>query len=149
MKLLDLFAGIGGFSLAAHWMGWETAAFVEWDAFCQKVLKKNFPNVPIFGDIKEFDGTQFTGTVDLICGGFPCQPFSHAGKRKGKDDERYLWKEMLRIIRQIKPAWIVGENFTPNLAARIGESIGMKLQPAFVEWMMGFPEGWTEIEPND
>ncbi len=110
MKVLDLFAGIGGFSLAAHWMEWETVAFVEWDAFCQKVLAKNFPNVPIFGDIKEFDGTQYNGTIDLICGGFPCQPFSTAGKRDGKDDDRYLFPEMLRVIREVKPTWIVGEN---------------------------------------
>lgn len=110
MKILDLFAGIGGFSLAAHWMGWETAAFVEWEEYPQKVLKKNFPNVPIYGDIKEFDGKQYTGTVDLICGGFPCQPFSSAGKRKGKEDDRYLWPEMLRVIREVQPTWVVGEN---------------------------------------
>ena len=112
MKVLDLFAGIGGFSLAAHWMEWETVAFVEWDAFCQKVLAKNFPNVPIFGDIKEFDGTQYNGTIDLICGGFPCQPFSVAGQRKGKEDDRYLWAEMLRIINEVQPKFVVGENVT-------------------------------------
>lgn len=110
MRVLDLFAGIGGFSLAAHRMGWETIAFVEWDDFCQKVLKKNFPNVPVYGDIKEFDGTQYNGTVDLVCGGFPCQPFSTAGRRKGKNDDRYLWKEMRRVIREVQPAWVVGEN---------------------------------------
>lgn len=110
MKILDLFAGIGGFSLAAHWMGWETAAFVEWEEYPQKVLKKNFPNVPIYGDIKEFNGKEYTGTVDLICGGFPCQPFSVAGKRKGASDDRYLWPEMLRVIREVQPTWVIGEN---------------------------------------
>jgi len=109
-KILDLFAGIGGFSLAAHWMGWKTVAFVEWDKYCQKVLKKNFPNVPVYGDIKEFDGSEHKGQVDIITGGFPCQPFSTAGKRKGRKDERYLWPEMLRIIRETKPTWVVGEN---------------------------------------
>lgn len=113
MRLLDLFAGIGGFSLAAHWMGWQTAAFVERDAFCQKVLAKNFPNVPIYGDIKDFHYEQEKeriGPIDLICGGFPCQPFSTAGKRNGTADDRYLWPEMLRVIREAKPAWVVGEN---------------------------------------
>lgn len=110
MKLLDLFSGIGGFSLAAHWMGWETVGFVEIDPFCQKVLKKNFPNVPIYGDIKQFDGKKYNGSIDLICGGFPCQPFSTAGKRKGKNDDRFLWHEMLRVIKEVKPTWIVGEN---------------------------------------
>lgn len=112
MKILDLFAGIGGFSLAAHWMGWETAAFVEWDSYCQKVLKKNYPNTPIYGDIKQFDGTKYKGSVDIVCGGFPCQPFSTAGKRKGKADDRYLWPEMLRVIREVQPTWVVGENVT-------------------------------------
>lgn len=110
MKILDLFAGIGGFSLAAHWMGWETAAFVEWEEYPQKVLKKNFPNTPIYGDIREFDGTKYRGKVDIITGGFPCQPFSSAGKRNGRDDDRYLWPEMLRVIREVQPTWIVGEN---------------------------------------
>lgn len=92
-------------------MGWETAAFIEWDKDCQKVLAKNFPNVPIYGDIKEFRYEQDRiGTIDLICGGFPCQPFSTAGKRKGKADDRHLWPEMLRTIREVRPAWVVGEN---------------------------------------
>ena len=110
MKVLDLFAGIGGFSLAAHWMGWETVAFVEIDPFCQKVLKKNFPNTPVYGDIKNFDGTEYNGTVDLICGGFPCQPFSDAGFKMGKNDDRYLWHENIRVIRKVKPRWVVSEN---------------------------------------
>lgn len=111
--MLDLFAGIGGFSLAGHWAGWQTAAFVEWDKFCQKVLAKNFPNVPIYGDIKDFHYEQERekiGPIDLVCGGFPCQPFSHAGKRNGTADDRYLWPEMLRVIGEVKPSWVVGEN---------------------------------------
>ena len=110
MRHLDLFSGIGGFALAARWMGWETIQFVEIDKFCQKVLTKNSPNVPIHGDIKTFDGSILRGTVDILTGGFPCQPFSTAGQRKGKEDDRYLWPEMLRIIHEIKPTWIVGEN---------------------------------------
>jgi DNA (cytosine-5)-methyltransferase 1 len=110
MKHLGLFEGIGGFSLAARWMGWETVAWVEIDKFCQQVLKKNFPEAKGYGDIKEFDGTQYRGAVDIITGGFPCQPFSSAGKRKGKEDDRYLWPQMLRVIREVQPAYIVGEN---------------------------------------
>jgi DNA (cytosine-5)-methyltransferase 1 len=110
MKHLDLFSGIGGFALAARWMGWETVQFVEIDEFCQKVLKKNFPNVPIFGDITQFDGTKYKGTIDILTGGFPCQPFSVAGKRKGIEDDRYFWPEMLRTIREIQPRYIVAEN---------------------------------------
>lgn len=110
MKLLDLFAGIGGFSLAAHWVGWETTAFVEWDKYCQKVLKKNFPNIPIYGDIKQFDGTKWRGAVDIVCGGFPCQPYSIAGKRKGAEDDRNQWPETVRVLSETRPAWFVGEN---------------------------------------
>jgi len=112
MRMLDLFSGIGGFSLAASWV-WgdelEIVGFVEIDKFCQKVLKKHWPDVPIYEDIKELDGTQFK-SVDLITGGFPCQPFSVAGKRKGKEDDRYLWPEMFRVIQEIKPHWVISEN---------------------------------------
>lgn len=110
MRLLDLFAGIGGFSLAAHWLGWETAAFVERDKFCQQVLRKNFGDVPIYDDICTFDGRPFRGAIDVISGGFPCQPFSVAGKQKGKDDERHLFPQMLRVISEVRPRWVVAEN---------------------------------------
>lgn len=111
MKLLDLFAGIGGFSLAAHWMGWETVAFVERDKFCQRVLRKNFgDDIEIYDDITTFSGQPFRGRVDIISGGFPCQPASEAGKRKGKDDDRYLFPEMLRVVDEVRPAWVVPEN---------------------------------------
>src|SRR5258708_22911114 len=107
MKLLDLFSGIGGFSLAAKWAGIETIQFVEKDDFCQKILMKNFPGVPIHDDIKTFN---FYSDVDILTGGFPCQPFSIAGKKKGALDERYLWPEMFRIIKQCKPKFIIAEN---------------------------------------
>jgi DNA (cytosine-5)-methyltransferase 1 len=115
MRHLDLFSGIGGFSLAAEWV-WgkehNIVAFVEQDKYCQKRLKDLWPDVPIFEDIKTFDGKQYTDTIDLLTGGFPCQPFSVAGKRKGKEDDRALWPEMLRIIQEAKPTWIIGENVT-------------------------------------
>jgi len=110
MKVLDLFSGIGGFSLGLHRAGMETVQFVEKEDYCQKVLKKNFPNIPIHGDIKSFNGKQYEKTVSLICGGFPCQPYSLAGKRKGKEDDRHLWAEYFRLIQEIRPRWIIGEN---------------------------------------
>lgn len=110
MKHASLFSGIGGFDLAAQWMGWENVFQVEIDDFCQKVLAKNFPNVTRYGDIKQFDGTKYTGAIDILTGGFPCQPYSTAGQRKGKEDSRHLWPEMLRIIGEIQPSFIVGEN---------------------------------------
>jgi DNA (cytosine-5)-methyltransferase 1 len=110
MRHASLFSGIGGFDLAAQWMGWENVFQVEIDPFCQKVLAKNFPQVKRYGDIKQFNGTEYRGAIDILTGGFPCQPFSSAGKRKGKEDDRYLWPEMLRVIREVQPAYIVGEN---------------------------------------
>jgi DNA (cytosine-5)-methyltransferase 1 len=109
MNHLDLFSGIGGFALAAKWAGFDTIQFCEKDKFCQKVLAKNFPLIPIHDDIKTFE---YTKPVTIITGGFPCQPFSIAGKQKGVKDDRYLWPEFLRIIKQSKPIWIIAENVT-------------------------------------
>ncbi len=109
MNVLDLFSGIGGFSLGLESTGFfKTIAFVEKDRFCQKVLQKNFPGVPIEDEIRNVRGSRYQ--ADVVTGGFPCQPFSVAGKRKGTDDDRYLWDEMLRVITEVKARWIVGEN---------------------------------------
>ncbi len=110
MKVLDLFSGIGGFSLGLEGAGMETVAFCEKDSFCRKVLAQHWPNVPIHEDIRGLDGRLYRGTVDVVCGGFPCQPFSVAGLRQGKDDDRHLWPEMLRVIRECQPRWVIGEN---------------------------------------
>jgi DNA (cytosine-5)-methyltransferase 1 len=110
MKHMGLFEGIGGFSLAARWMGWETLAWCEWNEFGQKVLRHHFPEAEGFGDIKKTDFTKYANRIDIITGGFPCQPYSTAGKRKGKEDERHLWPEMLRAIREVQPSYVVGEN---------------------------------------
>ena len=107
---LGLFEGIGGFSLAAKWMGWKTLAWCEWNEFGQKVLTHHFPEAEGFGDITKSDFTKYANRIDILTGGFPCQPYSVAGKRKGKEDERHLWPEMLRAIREVKPTYIVGEN---------------------------------------
>ena len=114
MKHLDLFSGIGGFALAARWSGFETVAFCEIDQYCQKVLGKHWPQVPIYSDIKKLtrQGLESDGISqpDIITGGFPCQPFSVAGKQRGQDDNHHLWPEMLRIISELHPDWVVGEN---------------------------------------
>ena len=110
-KLLDLFSGIGGFSLGAEANGIPTVAFVEKDPFCQKVLRKHWSNTPIISDIRTVKGEDYeTDGVTIISGGFPCQPFSQAGKRKGTDDDRYLWDETLRVVAETKPEWFIGEN---------------------------------------
>jgi DNA (cytosine-5)-methyltransferase 1 len=109
---LDLFSGIGGFALAASWV-WgeehEIVSFCEIEEYPQLVLKKHWPDVPCHDDIKTLKGDSF-GTVDLITGGFPCQPFSVAGKQGGSSDDRYLWPEMFRVIQEAKPTWVIGEN---------------------------------------
>jgi DNA (cytosine-5)-methyltransferase 1 len=109
LKVLDLFAGIGGFSRGLESTGgFETVGFCEQDKFCQKVLAKNYPNINIFDDVRSINGT--TIQADVVTGGFPCQGFSQAGKQKGTSDERYLWPEMLRVISEVKPRWVIGEN---------------------------------------
>ncbi len=109
MKALSLFSGIGGLDLAAEWAGIETIAFCERDPYCQKVLKRHWPDVPCFDDVKTLKGVD-VGAVDIIFGSYPCQGFSLAGKRGGKDDPRYLWPEMLRLVRELRPYFVVGEN---------------------------------------
>jgi len=109
LNVLDLFSGIGGFSLALESTGFfKTIAFVEKDKFCQKVLRKNFPNVPIEDDVRNVKGEKYR--ADVVTGGFPCQPFSVAGKRRGTDDDRFLWDETIRIVSETKPKWFIGEN---------------------------------------
>ena len=114
MKVLDLFSGIGGFSLGLERAGMETVAFCEIEDYPRKVLAKHWPDVPCYDDVrtltKERLDNDGIGSIDVICGGFPCQPFSTAGKRKGKNDDRHLWPEMFRLIREIGPGYVIGEN---------------------------------------
>ncbi len=106
----SLFSGIGGFDLAADWCGIDNLFQVEIDEFCNKILEKNFPETKRFRDIKDFNADNYEGKLDIISGGFPCQPFSHAGRKRGKEDDRYLWDEMFRVIQQSKPEWVIAEN---------------------------------------
>lgn len=110
MNHASLFSGIGGFDLAAEWMGWNNIFHCEIEPFPQKILKHHFPNAITYGDIKQTDFSVHRGAIDILTGGFPCQPYSMAGKRLGKNDERHLFPDMLRAIDEIKPTWVVGEN---------------------------------------
>ena len=109
LNVLDLFSGIGGFSVGLEATGkFKTIGFCEQDKFCQKVLRKHWNDVPIYEDIKKLDAKKIT--ADIITSGFPCQPISIAGKQKGKDDDRYLFPEMLRVVKEVKPRWFIAEN---------------------------------------
>lgn len=220
MKMLDLCSGIAGISMAADWAGIDTAAFCEIEEFNQKVLRKNYPNIPIFPDLYKLtkqtliDGGVDVDSIGVISAGYPCQGESMAGKRKGTEDERWLWPEVFRLIRELGPTWFVGENVAGHVtmgldtvlsdleeenystrtfvlpAVSVGaphqryrtfiighsndkpirklspseangshgkqlpgsigehfpEHIGKKINPQFVEWMMGLPQDWTKID---
>jgi len=125
MKFLDLFSGIGGFSLGLEAAGMETAAFCEYDEKARKVLKKNWPDVPIFNDIrtlnKELLDEWGISDIRLICGGYPCQPFSLAGERRGAEDDRHLWPEMFRLVQELRPDWVIGENVAGHVTMGIDQ----------------------------
>ena len=124
---IDLFSGIGGFSLAAGWAGFETIAFCENEEYCQKVLQKHWPDVPIIPDIRNFDGTKFRGAT-LLTGGFPCQDISISGYEHGLNGERSgLWRELLRAISEVRPKYAVVENVANLLAGGDGRWFGRVL----------------------
>ena len=161
-KIVDLFSGIGGFSFAAEQIvgGFETVAFVERDEYCQKVLRKHWKDVPIYNDIRSFNGKDYKD-ADIVVGGFPCQPWSVAGSQKGSEDDRDLWHEMVRIIEDIRPRWVIGENVSGFVTMPMGlrrsltdlESIGYKAIPYLIPaaavdakhrrmrcWVVGYTE---------
>jgi len=161
-KIVDLFSGIGGFSYAAEQIvgGFETIAFVEQDDYCQKVLRKHWQDVPIYSDIRSFDAKEYKD-ADIVVGGFPCQPWSVAGSQRGSEDDRDLWHEMVRVIEDIRPRWIIGENVSGFVTMPMGlrrslvdlESIGYKAIPYLIPaaavdakhrrmrcWIVGYSE---------
>ena len=133
-KHLDLFSGIGGFALGAQAVGFETIGFSEIDPYVSAVLKKHWPDIPNYGDVR----TVPTVGCDLITGGFPCQPFSYAGKRRGSADDRFLWPAMLDVIQRCRPAWVLGENVANLINMELEgclvdlESIGYEVQPIVI-----------------
>jgi DNA (cytosine-5)-methyltransferase 1 len=142
MRYGSLFSGLGGFDLAAQWCDWENVFQCENSGFCQAFLRYFFRNTELYGDIKQTDFKKYRGTVDIVSGGFPCQPFSLNGKRKGTDDDRYLWPEMFRAIREIRSSWVVAENVYGLLSQQRGmvfeqvcadlENEGYEVQPFIV-----------------
>jgi len=136
---LSLFSGIGGIDLAAEWAGFQTIAMVEKDTFCQKVLAKNFPGVPIHNDIKTFDGRP-SQNCTFLSAGWPCQPHSQSGQRKASKDERDLWPDTVRILGEVKPKWFVGENVSGLLTAESGRFFGQILSDLAE---LGYSVGWA------
>lgn len=127
----SLFSGFDAPSVAASWMGWKNAFHCEINSFCNEILKYWFPDSEHYEDITKTDFSQWKGRIDVLTGGFPCQPFSLAGQRKGADDNRYLWPEMLRAIREIRPTWVIGENVAGILTmVQSGEETEMGSQTA-------------------
>lgn len=139
MKHGSLFSGIGGFDLAAEWMGWENVFHCEWNEFGQRVLNYYWPKAISYDDITKTDFSIHRGQIDIITGGFPCQPYSQAGKRLGKEDDRHLWPEMLRAIREIQPTYVVGE----NVAGLISWNEGM----VFNEVQTDLEDEGYEVQP--
>jgi len=147
MKVLDLFSGIGGFSLGLERAGMETVAFCEFDEHAQKVLRKHWPGVPIHSDIRELDAKQFRGTVDVVCGGFPCQDLSTAGKQVGFSGERSsLYGEMLRVISECMPRYAIFENVTGLLTGDSGRWFG---QFFYDLAQIGFDAEWHCVSASD
>jgi DNA (cytosine-5)-methyltransferase 1 len=120
LKHLDLFSGIGGFSLGLEATGYfDTVAFCDYDPYCQKVLRKHWPWVTIYDDVKELNSERLQANghnkIDIITGGYPCQPFSIAGRQKGEQDPRHVWPEMFRLVKELRPTWVIGENVSGHI----------------------------------
>lgn len=155
MKMLSLFSGVGMIDLAAQWAGIETVAMCEIQPYPQQILKKRFPEAKIYDDIFKLSAEKLKNDgitkVDIISGGFPCQPFSVAGNREGEEDERYLWPEMCRIIRELKPRWILGENVPgllsiADVSGRRGGTFGSILKDLA---QMGYDAIWSVYGANE
>lgn len=140
MNALSLFSGIGGLDIAAEWAGFKTVAFCERDEFCQMVLRKHWPDVRIFDDVRTID-TRELPAIDVVFGGYPCQPFSSAGQRKGASDERHMWPHMLDVVRKTKPAWVVGENVKGHISLGLDEVLDDLENEGFETRAFAIPAG--------
>ena len=144
LRVLDLFSGIGGFSLGLTRAGMRTIAFCEIEKYPRSILRKHWPTVPIFEDVRNLHAEDLPEAVDLICGGYPCQPFSLAGKRKGKDDDRHLWPEVVRIIRELdattgKPTWGIFENVPGLISMGIDTVLSDLENEGYAAWPFIIP----------
>lgn len=137
MKVLDLFSGIGGFSLGLERAGMETVAFCEIDPECQRVLRKHWPELPIYSNIKSLRGAEIE--ADVICGGYPCQPYSVAGRRRGSEDNKSLWPEMLRVIREVRPRWVLLENVIGHLRLGVDQTLSDLEDMGYTCWAFDIP----------
>lgn len=139
MTYASVCTGIEGMGLGADWLGWTCRFQVEIDSFCQSVLSRNYPEVPKFNDLTTFDATPYRNTVDVIFGGFPCQPYSKAGRRKGDDDPRAIRKSLVRVVRECNPRWVVAE----NVAGITSISEGM----VFEDFCLDLEDAGYEVQP--
>lgn len=138
MTLGSMFAGIGGFDLAAAKVGIKAVWQIEKDKFCQEILRKHYPKAKLYGDIKEIKAEELA-TVDIISSGFPCQPFSAAGKRQGKKDYRYLWPENIRVIKNKKPTWFIAENVSGFIGMALDECCADLEAEGYEVWPLVIP----------
>jgi DNA (cytosine-5)-methyltransferase 1 len=142
MKVLDLFSGIGGFSIGLEKFGFETVAFCEIEPYCRGVLERHWPDTPIYGDVKQLTGEQLKadGIVpSVIVGGYPCQPFSTAGNRKGEQDPRHLWPEVHRLIRELRPRWVICENVGGHIKLGLDEVLSALEGEGYAVWTFVIP----------
>jgi len=142
MKVLDLFSGIGGFSIGLEKVGFETVAFCEIERYCQEVLRRHWPDTPIYGDVKQLTGDQLRadGIIpDVIVGGYPCQPFSVAGRQRGEEDERHLWPEVHRLIRELRPRWVICENVSGHIKLGLDEVLSTLEAEGYTVWPFIIP----------
>ena len=142
MKVLDLFSGIGGFSIGLEKAGFETVAFCEIEPYCRGVLERHWPDTPIYGDVKQLTGDQLRadGIIpDVIVGGYPCQPFSVAGRQRGEEDERHLWPEVHRLIRELRPRWVICENVSGHIKLGLDEVLATLEAEGYTVWPFIIP----------
>ena len=142
MKVLDLFSGIGGFSIGLEKAGFETVAFCEIEPYCRGVLERHWPDTPIYGDVKQLTAEQLRadGIIpDVIVGGYPCQPFSVAGRQRGEEDPRHLWPEVHRLIRELRPRWVICENVSGHIKLGLDEVLSTLEAEGYTVWPFIIP----------